>query len=145
MSVCKLFILLGFQLVYARVNGNMWIIFCFGFFYLGLIQSQAVIIIKCGTIKHGHFLGFSSICHIICVFVLPLHFTYVKQIALTKHAGVHMQLKIDGCAFSWPLSLCCNLNKITPVMAYCHVNEQTGLFWTKCLCFGFCKSYSSLK
>lgn len=47
-----------------------------------------------GTIKHGHVLDFSSICQIICVFVLPLHFTYVKQMALTKHAGVQMQLEI---------------------------------------------------
>lgn len=144
MSVCKLFILLGFQLVYARVNGNMWIIFCFVF----LSRANTVTSSdnhEMGTIKHGHVLGFSSTCQIICVFVLPLHFTYVKQMALTKHAGVHMQLKIDGCAFSCPLSLCCNLNKITPVMAYCHINEQTGLFWTKCLCFGFCKLFSSLK
>lgn len=81
-----------------------------------------------GSFKHGHVLGFRSMCQIICVFVLPVHFTYVKQMAVTKHAGVHMQLEIHGCAFSCPLSLCCNLNKITPVMAYCHRNAQTGLF-----------------
>lgn len=141
MSVCKLFILLGFLLVCAWVNGNMRIIF---FLSRGNTVTSSDNH-EMGTIKHGHVLDFSSICQIICVFVLPLHFTYVKQMALTKHAGVQMQLEIHWFDFSCPLSLCCNLNKITPVMAYCHVNAQTGLFWTKCLCFGFCKSYSSLK
>lgn len=93
---------------------------------------------------------FSSICQIICVFVWPLHFTYQsnKKPSQNKQSWQHYRAScavmfLYTCRWRfldvpfpapWVSS---TLNKITPVMALCHGNTQTGLFWTRWLRFSF--------